>query len=68
MGLVGAKSIVESKRVTGLAYKMYLMKRKTESRSPFKISEVKILESVLAGVHERSWADRHAAACLCTFQ
>ena len=63
MGLVGAKSIVESKRVTGLAYKMYLMKRKTESGSPFKIIEVKILESVLAGVHERSWADRHAAGC-----
>ncbi len=28
MGLVGAKCIVESKRVTGLAYKMYLTKPK----------------------------------------
>ena len=63
MGLVGAKCIVESKRITGLAYKMYLTKRKTASRSPFKISEVKILESVLAGAHNRSWADRHAAGC-----
>ena len=63
MGLVGAKCIVESKRVTGLAYKMYLTKQKTASRSPFKISEVKILESVLAGAHKRSWADRHAAGC-----
>ena len=63
MGLVGAKSIVESKRITGLAYKMYLTKRKTASRSPFKISEVRILESVLAGAHNRSWADRHAAGC-----
>ena len=63
MGLVGAKCIVESKRITGLAYKMYLTKRKTASRAPFKISEVKILESVLAGAHKRSWADRHAAGC-----
>ena len=63
MGLVGVKCIVESKRVTGLAYKMYLTKRKTASRSPFKISEVKILESVLAGAQKRSWADRHAAGC-----
>ena len=63
MGLLGAKSIVESKRITGLAYKMYLKKRKTSSRAPFKISEVKILESVLAGAYNRSWADRHAAGC-----
>ena len=63
MGLVDEKCIVESKRVTGLAYKMYLTKCKTESRVPFKINEVKILEPVLAGAHYRSWADRRAAGC-----
>ena len=64
LGLQGAKCIVESKRITGLATKMYLTKRKTESRLPFMVCELKFLEDVLFGKYNRSWADRHFVGCI----
>ena len=64
LGLQGAKSIVESKRITGLATKMYLTKKKTESRFPFTVSELKFLEDMLFGKYNRSWADRHFVGCI----
>ena len=64
LGLLGAKSIMESKRITGLVSKMSLKKKKTESRFPFKVSEIKILEDLLFGEYNRSLADRHFAGCM----
>ena len=62
MGLTSAKHVVDSKRVRGLADKMYLLERKTRSRLPLRVDELGALEEVVLGRKGRSIADRHAAA------
>ena len=63
LGLVGARAVIESKRVKGIADKCYLLKRKTRSREPLRVDELATLEEIVLGRKGRSLPDRHAAGC-----
>ena len=63
VGLLGAKQIVESKRIKGLSDKCYLRKRKTRSRQPLRVDELATLEEIVMGWKPRAMPDRHAAGC-----
>lgn len=63
LGLASATCVLESRRISGLAAKRYLLKKKTRSRLPLLAREVLLLEKIVLGKCRKSLADRHAAGC-----
>ena len=63
VGMIGAKQILDSRRIKGLADKCYLQKRKTRSRQPLTVDELATLEEIVLGYRGRGLPDRHAAGC-----
>ena len=63
VGLSGAKCIVESVRVRGLATKCFLNKRKVLPRRPLFAYEILTLEEIVLGEQRKPLADRHVAGC-----
>ena len=63
VGLMGAKQVLDSKRIKGLADKCYLLKKKTRSRLPLSVAELTTLEEIVLGRRGRGMPDRHAAGC-----
>lgn len=63
VGLIGAKRVLDSRRIKGLADKCYLQKKKTRSRLLLSVSELTTLEEIVLGHRGRGIPDRHAAGC-----
>jgi hypothetical protein len=63
VGLIGAKRVLDSRRIKGLADKCYLQKKKTRSRLPLTVEELTTLEEIVLGQRGRGLPDRHAAGC-----
>jgi len=63
VGLIGAKRVLDSRRIKGLADKCYLQKKKTRSRLPLTVEELTTLEEIVLGYRGRGLPDRHAAGC-----
>ena len=63
VGLIGAKRVLDSRRIKGLADKCYLQKKKTRSRLPLSVAELTTLEEIVLGYRGRGIPDRHAAGC-----
>ena len=65
VGLIGAKRVLDSRRIKGLADKCYLQKKKTRSRLPLTVEELTTLED--CSWLSRSWSSRQACGWMFSF-
>ena len=63
VGLIGAKRVLDSRRIKGLADKCCLQKKKTRSRLPLTVEELTTLEEIVLGYRGRGLPDGHTAGC-----
>ena len=63
VGLVGAKRVLDSRRIKGLADKCHLQEKKTRSRLPQTVQELTTLEEIVLGCRGCGLPDGYAAGC-----